>query len=157
MNKLIGNTWFLIVIMLTCFTVTSMMINPLSIISGVAGLVAFCNLMINIITQSEKSDWETIKGSLTNYEAIVGGRIWKGSDSELLASDRADNPREPGPIRYEHICRTKSGSWFIFEVAVQMGQVVYRELRPCDEATARSRLERHQAAYVRCFGHPSVA
>jgi len=102
-------------------------------------------------------NWKAIYGALTDYEEIIGGQLWIGRDAEILASDRLDDQRKSGPVCFEHICRTKNGAWFLFEVSVMHGRVIERRLEPCDEAKAKGRLRRHQDVYVRCFGQPTAA
>lgn len=125
--------------------------------AAVGGFVALASLVQLARRREAERNWAASRNALLGYQEILAGRLWTGGDAEILASDRLDNPQEPGPIRYEHICRTKSGSWFIFLVEVAMGRVVFRELYPCDETTAKQRLECHEAVYIRCFGSPAIA
>jgi hypothetical protein len=154
MKKLIDNQAFLGATALVGFAMSYLTSFPFSAISGVIAVFSLLRLMRR---REGQRNWAAIINSMADFEEIIGGQLWTGREAEILASDRVDSPSEPGPIRYEHICRTKQGAWFIFEVAVSMGRVVYRELRPCDEATAQYRLERHRTAYVRCFGAPKAA
>jgi hypothetical protein len=153
-RKLLDRKIALGVITVACFITAYLVGNPYAAFLIFAGLFPFVRLMRRI--ESERN-WKLIHNCLSNFEAIIGGKLWCGRDAEIVASDRLDIPSEPGPIRFEHICRTKSGSWFTFMVEVYRGRVVFCELYPCDEMTARYRLERHQLAYIRYFGEPSLA
>lgn len=102
-------------------------------------------------------NWEAVQSALSDYEEIVSGSLWIGKQAEVLACDRVDNPRDSGPVRFEQICRTGNGQWFLFHVAVLHGRVLERNLTPLDKDHARLRLEGHKDVYVRYFGEPSVA
>lgn len=102
-------------------------------------------------------NWKAIQGALDDYEELISGYRWIGKEAEILASDRVDERNKPGPVEFEHICRTKNGTWFVFYVAVTRGRVVGRSLRPCNERQARARLENHPEVYVRVFGQPEAA
>jgi hypothetical protein len=154
MKKLLTNKAFLIAVSIVGIILACLMRNLFAVIPAVAGISALMRLVRTIEGQR---NWTALNNALDDYEEIIGGQLWSGRDAEILASDRLDNPREPGAIRYEHICRTSSGAWFIFKVDVAMGRVLFREAHPCDDAVAKQRLERHQSAYVRCFGKPATA
>lgn len=128
--------------------------NTFAILAGIAAVFSLMWLRRQL---EGKRNRAAIQGALADFEEIIGGALWRGRDADVLASDRLDNLKEPGPVRYEHICRTKLGAWFIFVVEVHSGRILFRELYPCDEATAKLRLQRHPLAYVRCFGQPAVA
>jgi len=130
---------------------------PFAVGAGIISLGALLRLLR--ITEGERN-WKTIQNVqsvLADYEEIIDGQLWFGKDAEILASDRVDNPREPGPVVFEYICRTKNGAWFVFDLGVISGRVVHYNLNPCDEATAKKRLQRHKDVFVRCFGQPTNA
>jgi len=98
-----------------------------------------------------------IEKAFATHEEVVGGQLFVVRDAEVLACDRCDTPRDHDLLRYEYVCRTRGGQWFLFCVAVSHGRVVSQGLETCDERVARLRLQRHREAYVKCFGLPPVA
>lgn len=97
-----------------------------------------------------------IEKAFATYEEVVDGQLFVVRDAEVLACDRCDTPRDHAPLRYEYVCRTRRGQWFLFDVAVLHGRIVSR-VEPCDEHVARLRLQRHHEAYAKCFGVLPVA
>jgi hypothetical protein len=154
MRKRFSNTMFLAVVVVIGFAWALAGLSAYSAWAGIPAVLALTRLLRRI---GGERNWTAIQGALSEYEEIIGGRRWVGKDAEVLASDRLDDPTEEGPVRFEHICRTTNGAWFLFDVAATHGRIVGCNLRPCDEATAQSRLRRHQEAYVRCFGQPTIA
>lgn len=154
MADLTSNKTFLTSVVIIGFALAFAGLSVYSVMAGVIALIALYRLLRCI--EGERN-WTAIQGALADYEAIIGGALWVGKDAEVLASDRVDDPTKPGPICCEQICRTKNGAWFIFYVTVTHSRVIARDLRPCDEATARRRLQRHKEVYVRCFGQPTAA
>ncbi len=112
--------------------------------------------LINRI-EGERNHDAVFKRALEDYEEIIDGRLWSTKGAEIVASDRCDHPRATGPVKYEHICRTINGSWFIFRVEAKHGRIVLCKLTPCNETEAKWRLESHHNAYVRFFGQPTSA
>lgn len=154
MNNPINNKPILLSVVIAGFAWALLGHGVSATIAGVLGLLALLRWLRRM--EGERN-WNAVQGALVGYEEIIAGLLWSGKDAEILASDRVDDPREAGPVCFEHICRTKNGSWFLFFVAVTQGRIVDRSLKPCDEATAKRRLERHQDIYVRCFGQPTTA
>lgn len=154
MQKLIRNKMFLASTVVIGFALA---FAGLSGYSAAAGLLALFALLKLLRVHESERNWQAIKGALDDYEEIIGGQLWRSSDADVLASDRVDDPTQSGPVRFEHICRTKHGAWFLLQVSVIHGRIVDRSLQPCDEATAKRRLQKHQDVYVRCFGLPTTA
>jgi hypothetical protein len=153
MRQLFDNKLYLSTVVIVGGAVT---VKGSGLIALFACLTALLALLRLIRVVESQRNWGAIQHALQGVNEFIAGQRWVGNESEILASDRLDDPAGPGPVRFEHICRTRAGSWFLLEVQVKMGCVLHRALRPCDEATARDRLQRHQAAYVRCFGQPAV-
>lgn len=154
MKNLLSNKTFLLGVAITGFAWVFIGQTAYSAWAGVIALFALLRWMQRV--EGEKN-WKTIQTALANYEEISGGQLWCGKNAEVLASDRVDDSTKSGPVRFEHICRTKNGAWFLFHVAVTHGRLVDRDLTPIDEATARLRLQPHRDAYIRCFGQPTAA
>jgi hypothetical protein len=154
MRQLIENKVYLSAVVIFCGAVTIKDSGLIALFACVIALLALMHLMR--VVKSERN-WAVAHHALEGVDEFIAGQRWVGNESEILASDHLDDPAGLGCIRFEHICRTRAGAWFLFEVQVKMGRVLHRALRPCDEVTARARLQRHQAAYVRCFGQPTVA
>ena len=125
------------------------------IFPGIVALLLGAGWLLRDLSGRQNS--AAIQRALREYDEIVGGVRWIGSVAEVLASDRVDVAREPGPVRFEQVCRTPKGAWFIFNVSVAHGRIVDRNLTPCDERQAKNRLQRHRDVYVRCFGEPESA
>lgn len=126
--------------------------HVIAMIVGVSLCVIGLFLIISIPMKDRNQ--KAIDSVLADYEEIIGGQLWIGKDSEVIAVNK---PRESDISCVELVCRTKNGSWFLFEVYVAHGRVVDRSLHPCDEATVKERLARHREIYVRYFGEPAVA
>lgn len=154
MKNLLSNKTFLLAVAIAGFAWAFIGQSAAAAWAGVIALFAVLQWMRQV--EGERN-WAAIQGALADYEEIIGGQLWSGKDAEVLASDRVDDPTRSGPVRFEHICRTKNGAWFLFEVAVIQGRLIDRDLSPIDEATAKLRLQSHQDAYIRCFGHPTAA
>jgi hypothetical protein len=125
------------------------------IVSGVVALFLGAGWLLRDL--SGRQNWAAIQRALREYDEIIAGARWIGSNAEVLASDRVDAARVPGPVRFELLCRTSKGAWFVFHVAVSHGRVVERGLTPCDERQAKIRLQNHRDVYIRCFGEPQSA
>lgn len=129
------------------------------IVSGstVVGLFVLYRLMRRI--EADRNYALIFKQAFEDYEEIIGGRLWVTKAAEIIASDRVDDylSRAPGPIEFEHVCRTGNDSWFIFRVSVSNGRIISRTLQPCELNDVKWRLERHPDAYVRLFGQPAAA
>lgn len=154
MKNLLSNKTFLLAVAIVGFALAFIAQAAYAAWAGVVAMFALLRWMRQV--EGEKN-WKIIEGALAKYEVIIGGQLWNGKDAEVLASDRLDNPRQSGPVRFEHICRTKNGAWFLFQVAVTHGRLVDIDLTPIDEATARLRLQSHRDVYIRCFGQPIAA
>lgn len=99
-------------------------------------------------------NWEASLRVLRQYEEIIAGRLWRGKDVTIVATERTTPATEPGPVGLAHICRTQSGVWFLFEVRVSFGRISWQELRYLSDEKARDRLQRHKRAYCTWFGVP---
>lgn len=154
MMKLTRNKALLTVIAIIGFAFAFAGLPGYSIVAGVLASLALFRIFRCL--EGERN-WSAIQGALNDYAEIIDGQLWVGKDAEVLASDRVDDPKERGLVCFEHICRTKKGAWFMFHAAVTHGRLIDRSIRPCDEATAKYRLQRHKEVYVRCFGRPTNA
>jgi hypothetical protein len=54
------------------------------------------------------------------------------------------------PYSAEQLCKTKRGSWFLFDPESS-------KIAPCNEAYVKDRLANDQEVYRRVFGNPETA
>jgi len=101
-----------------------------------------------------------IEGALPTLDVIYGGVRYLGSESEVVTTRRVDDPREPGPLRFEQLCRTKSGAWFClyFETINGSGFARGPNVKPLRDHDAAIWLEQaDHEQYRRFFGEPKLA
>jgi hypothetical protein len=98
-----------------------------------------------------------IASSLSTLDKIIGDKHYLGSECEVVKTFRWKG----GRVRHgyysqrffpsaKQLCRTKRGSWFLFDPATC-------GVDPCEEKDARRRLSDDYELYSKTFGKPDVA
>lgn len=153
--KILQNKYVLSALLIGC--VAGLYFGRGYFFSGSAIVGFFILFRLSNRIAGERNHDAIFKRALENYEEVINGRLWTTKGAEIIASDRCDHPRDTGPVKYEHICRTSNGSWFIFRVEAIHGRIVLRTLKPCDQTEVKWHLESHPDAYARIFGQPTAA
>jgi len=135
------------------------MIGPL-VLTGVVALAGWLKFYAEPKRRRlQKQEIERLtESALKSLDRIVENRHYRGSECEVVATFWTGGvalSTQPYTTRYfpfaaQQLCRTKSGSWFLFDVESS-------DVKPCDEMTARNRISHDIELFTRVFGVPVLA